>query len=98
MSELVKFIKKKYNDFDITPQHLGKVLRDNNKRTRHKHFPKVRYNKPLDKQKELKKFYKEINKYPLSKIISLDEISIQPAMIMEYSICDIGKRCVCQNR
>lgn len=97
MSELVKLIKKKYKDFDITPQHLGKVLRDNNKtrkRTRHKHFPKVRYNKPLDKQKELKKFYKEINKYPLSKIISLDETSIQPVMIMEYSRCSLGKRCV----
>ena len=40
MSELVKLIKKKYKDFDITPQHLGKVLRDNNKirkRTRHHH-------------------------------------------------------------
>ena len=40
MSELVKLIKKKYKDFDITPQHIGKVLRDNNKirkRTRHHH-------------------------------------------------------------
>ena len=38
MNELVKLIKKKYKDFDITPKHLGKVLRDNNKkrkRTRH---------------------------------------------------------------
>lgn len=26
MEELVKIIKKKYNDFDITPQHLGKEL------------------------------------------------------------------------
>jgi hypothetical protein len=30
MEELVKIIKKKYNDFDITPQHLGQILRDNN--------------------------------------------------------------------
>jgi len=38
MKELVKIVKKNYDDFDITPQHLGKVLRDNNltkKRTRH---------------------------------------------------------------
>ena len=33
-------------------------------------------------------------KYPLNKIISIDETSISPAMIMEYSRCDIGKRCV----
>ena len=42
MEELVKVIKKKYDDFDITPQHLGQVIRDNNltrKRTRHEHFP-----------------------------------------------------------
>ena len=46
MNELVKIIKKKYKNFDITPQHLGKVIRDNNitrKRTRHKHFPNQRY-------------------------------------------------------
>jgi len=31
MTELAKSIKDKYKDFDITPQHLGKVIRDNNK-------------------------------------------------------------------
>ena len=38
MEELVKIVKKKYNDFDITSQHLGQILRDNNitrKQTRH---------------------------------------------------------------
>ena len=37
MFELVKLIKKKYKLFDITPQHLGQIIRDNNrtrKRTR----------------------------------------------------------------
>ena len=41
MIELVKLVKKKYKDFNITSQHLGKVLKDNNKtrkRTRHEHF------------------------------------------------------------
>lgn len=97
MTELAKLIKKKYNDFDITPQWLGKVLRDNNKtrkRTRHEHFPKTRYNNPIDKKKELEKFYKKINKYKLNKIISLDETSISPAMIAEYSRCQIGQRCI----
>ena len=97
MLELSKQIKKKYKDLNITPQQLGKVLRDNNKtrkRTRHEHFPTTKYNKPVNKKTELTKFYKEIKKYPLNKIISIDETSIGPAMIMEYSRCDIGKRCI----
>jgi len=97
MEELHKIIKKKYKEFDITPQHLGQVIRDNNitrKRTRHEHYPKERYGKPTDIKKELKAFYKEVSKYSLNKIISLDETSISPALIMEYSKCFLGKRCV----
>ena len=97
MEELHKIVKKKYKDFDITSQHLGQVIRDNNitrKRTRHEHYPKERYGKPTDIKKELKAFYKEISKYSLNKIISLDETSISPALIMEYSMCSLGKRCV----
>ena len=58
MIELAKIVKKKYKDFDITPRQLRNVIRDNNitrKRTRHKHFPKVRYGKSIEKQKELDK-------------------------------------------
>ena len=79
LEELAKLVKKKFKDFNITPRQLGNVLRDNNKtrkRTRREHFPKVRYGKPIDKQKELDKFYKEVDKYSLNKIISLDETSI----------------------
>ena len=97
MEELHKIVKKKYKDFDITPQHLGQVIRDNNitrKRTRHEHYPKERYGKPTDIKKELKTFYNEVGKYSLDNIISLDETSIQPSMIMEFSKCELGKRCV----
>jgi transposase-like protein len=97
MKELAKEIKKKYSSFDITPQHLGKVIRDNNitrKRTRHLHFPKTKYGKPIDKQQELNKFYGGVDKYPLNKIICLDETSIKPSMILEYSRCNLGKKCV----
>ena len=97
MEELHKIVKKKYKDFDITPQHLCQVIRDNNitrKRTRHEHYPKERYGKPTDIKKELKTFYNEDNKYSLDKIISLDETSIQPSMIMEFSKCELSKRCV----
>lgn len=97
MFELAKIVKKKYNDFNITSQHLGEVIRNNNltrKRTRHEHFPIVRYGKPIEKQKELDKFYKKVDEYKLNKIISLDETSIKPSMLKEYSRCQIGKRCV----
>jgi transposase len=97
MFELSKLMKKKYKDFDITPQHLGQIIRDNNKtrkRTRHEHYPETRYGKPTDKKKELEAFYKEVAKYPLNKIICLDETSIQSAMMLEYSRCELGKRCV----
>ena len=97
MFELVKLIKKKYKDFNITPHHLGQIIRDNNitrKRTRHEHYPKERYGKPTDLKNDLKNFYKEISKYSLNKIISLDETSIKPAMILEFSKCTLGKRCV----
>jgi type IV secretory pathway VirD2 relaxase len=60
MNELLVDMKNKYPTFDITSQHLGQIVRDNNKtrkRTRHEHFPKERYKKPIDKQTELDKFY-----------------------------------------
>ena len=97
MDELTKIVKKKYDNLDITPQHLGQVIRDNNftrKRTRHKHYPKERYGVKTNLKKEISDFYKEINKYTLDKIICLDETSIKPSLIPEYSKCYLGKRCV----
>jgi len=97
MIELAKSIQENFDDFDITPRQLGNVVRDNNKtrkRTRHKHFPKTRYKKPVDKKVELDKFYSDISKYSLNKIISIDETSIKPSMMKEYSRCEIGQRCV----
>ena len=87
----------KYPKFNITPQHLGSVIRNTNKtrkRTRHEHFPKYRNKTLTDKSKELKSFYSTINKYSIDKIISLDETSIKPTIIPEYSRCNLGERCV----
>jgi transposase-like protein/transposase InsO family protein len=97
MTELKKLILDKYPSFDITSQHLGKVLRDNNKtrkRTKHQHFPVTRYGVEVNKENELNKFYNEVSKYPIDKIICLDETSIQPAMMLEYSRCQLGHKCV----
>jgi hypothetical protein len=55
MTELKKLILDKYPMFDITSQHLGKVLRDNNKTrkiTKHQHFPATRYGVEVNKQNE----------------------------------------------
>ena len=96
MNELAFDIKQKYPTFDITPQHLGHVIRDNNqtrKRTRHEHFPKERYKKPIDKQTEMNTFYQKIKHYPLNKIICLDETSVGSSLHTTYSRCYLGRRC-----
>jgi len=97
MNELAIDMKKKYSSFDITPQHLVQVIRDNNKtrkRTRHEHFPKERYKKPIEKQTELNKFYSRVKQFPMSKIICLDETSVGSALKPTYSRCELGRRCV----
>ena len=97
MDELLSDMKNKYKDFNITRQHLGRVVRANNrtrKRTRHQHFPKERYKKPTNKENEMNDFYKEVSKYPIDKIICLDETSIGSHLKPSYSRCYIGKRCV----
>ena len=83
MNELAIDMKKKYPTFDITHQHLGQVIRDNNKtrkRTRHEHFPKERYKKPIEKQTELNKFYSRVKQFHMNKIICLDETSVGSAL------------------
>jgi len=97
MNELLVDMKNKYPTFDITPQHLGQIIRDNNKtrkRTRHEHFPKERYKKPIEKQTELNKFYSKVKQFPINKIICLDETSIGSALKPTYSRCNLGRRCI----
>jgi hypothetical protein len=84
MTELVKINKNQFKHFDVTPQHLGKVIRANNltrKRTGHKHFSVTRHGTLINKQKELDKFHNKVDEYKLNKIISLDETYIKPAML-----------------
>ena len=97
MDELMIDMKQKYNNLDITSQHLGSIVRANNrtrKRTRHKHFPKERWKQPTNQNRELETFYNEVRKYPIDKIICLDETSIGSHLKPSYSRCYIGKRCV----
>ena len=94
-------VKKRHNDFEITPEHLGIVIRDNNitrKRTAVRHYPKTRYGKPVNLSKDMKKFYSIVDKFSINKIICLDEISIHAMMKPSYSRCALGKRCVMKTK
>ena len=96
LEKLNNKIKKKFKDYEITPQWLGQILKDNHitrKRTRKSHFPKKRYGKPLNYKIEVKKFFDNIKIYNLDDIISIDETSIHSAMVKEYCKYDKGKRC-----
>jgi hypothetical protein len=97
MSELLKDVKKKFSDFNVTRKWLGQIIRDNNitrKRSRLSHFPKTRYGVPISYKEEMKKYFKIVDKYSINNIISIDETSVKPAMIKEYSRCKLGKRCI----
>ena len=94
-------LKKKFDDFDISQSHLHDVIRDNNitrKRTKRRHYPETRYGKPIDLEKQLKEFYKDVSKFSLKKIISLDETSVYAQMPSNYSRCELGKRCVVKTK
>uniref|UniRef100_A0A6C0HUN8 Uncharacterized protein n=1 Tax=viral metagenome TaxID=1070528 RepID=A0A6C0HUN8_9ZZZZ len=97
MNELSMLLKEKHKEFDVSPQHLGRIMRNHNrtrKRTRHEHFPSERRKIPTDKEEELKNFYRKVKQYPIDKIISLDETSVGALLMPSYSRCFIGKRCV----
>ena len=49
MNELQYQLQKRHNSLHISARQLSNILRDNNKtlkRTRHNHFPVIRYNNP----------------------------------------------------
>lgn len=79
MKRLLEIVRKKFPNCSITSQHIGQVIKDNNitrKRTSIRHYPELHYVKLIDLKKELKKFYKKIDKYNLQNIIFLDETSV----------------------
>ena len=97
MNALLATMKPKFTELEITPQHLGSVIRDNNitrKRTKIRHYPETRYRKPINFVEELNKFYKKVAKINLNKIISIDETTIHAQIVNNYSRCELGKRCV----
>ena len=57
-----------------------------------RHYSETKYNKPIDLNKLKNKFYKEVDKYALNKMISIDETLIHAETTNNYSKCELGKR------
>ena len=94
---LYKLLKNKFPDLDISRQYIHDLIRDNNitrKRATFEHFPKTYRGEPRDEKAELKAFFKEIKKFNLDNIISIDETSVSTSLGFNYCRDELGKRCI----
>ena len=96
IKDLLEDVKGKFPDIPISRQHLGRILRNENKtrkRLRHIHQPATYWGKPRDHDKEITDYLAKIQKQPIDKIIALDETGIYASLKGSYGRCDLGKRC-----
>ena len=96
MNDLLIKLKEKYNEADISLMQIHRIVKDINitlKQTKVRHVPVLRYGKPIEIEKEIKDFYKEISKYNLDDLISIDETSLNTLEIRKHCYETIGKRC-----
>jgi transposase len=96
MVDLHAQVKHEHSDFNITKQHMGKVIRDNNqtmKRVKERHKPIKRFNKPINIEENIATFYNTIKKYDINDIICIDETSLKSSMRRNYCRSKIGSRC-----
>ena len=96
LQDLLDILKGKYPDLQITPQHLGRIVRDNDitrKRLRKIHQPGTYRGKERNHAQEVKDYVETMKKQNIHKIIALDETGIYAALHPTYARCDIGKRC-----
>jgi transposase len=96
VSDLMLEVKEKFPDIDLSRQHLGEIIRDNNKtrkRLRHIHEPATYWGKPRDHKQEIADYLKKIKEYDINKIIALDETGIYASLHGSYGRCNLGKRC-----
>jgi transposase len=94
--DLLSEIKGEFPDITISRQHLGELLRDNNKtrkRLRHIHEPTLFWGKERNHKKEVIDYINEVKEYDINKIIALDETGIYASLHGTYGRCDLGKRC-----
>lgn len=92
MSELKIKLEKKLSRY-----HINRILTDNNiilKITKIRHEPNKRFGKDININDKLKEFYKEIKKYNIKDIISIDETSISGLQKRNHCYSELGKRCI----
>jgi transposase len=97
MEDLLFLLKRKYPSLTLSRYHLNRVVNDNNitlKLTRIRHEPTHRWGKEIDINKELDRFYEEIQKHPIDDIICIDETSIKSLQKRNHCYSQRGKRCV----
>jgi transposase len=96
MVDLHSQVKHEHPDFNITKQHMGKVIRDNNqtmKRVKERHKPVKRFNKPINIEENIATFYRNVKQYDINDIICIDETSLKSSMRRNYCRSKIGSRC-----
>lgn len=101
MNDLLKKLKEKFKNIDISRIHIMRVIKDNYitlKRARLRHEPTERFGKPININEQLKIFYDKIIKYNLDDIICIDETSISSFQHRYYCYKEIGKRCVIKTK
>ena len=96
MEDLTIKLNEKFKNLNISAKHVNRIIKDNNislKLTHIQHIPIKRFGKDININDNLKEFYKEVKKYDLSNIISIDETSINALQIRNHCYNEIGKRC-----
>jgi transposase len=97
MEILLDKLKDKFKDLELSRRHLTDIVKDNYislKLTHFRHKPTKRFGKDININDKLKEFYKEIKKYKIKDIISIDETSINALQKRHHCYNDVGKRCV----
>ena len=96
INELKIKLEKKFK-IELSRYHINRILTDNNitlKITKIRHEPNKRFGKDININDKLKEFYKEIKKYDIKDIISIDETSISGLQKRNHCYSELGKRCV----
>ena len=76
MNDLLIKLKEKYNKADISLMQVHRIVKDINitlKQTKVRHVQVLRYGIPIEIEKQIKYFYKEVSRYNLDDLISIVE-------------------------
>ncbi len=92
MNRLATIFKAEYADFGVSCRHLNSIISDQNlsrKRIRRKHRPQTRQGVEIDYDAEVDSFFTELNRFDLTKVICLNETSMQIGMRSNYGRSEV---------